>query len=523
MLRRGAAGSPVGGDGGRRRYVVAVPRVPLLSDSRLVVVAAPDDAVVVSPPPPPRDVVVDVGAAVREALRFPLAGDPLEAIVSPTARVTVVAEVPSLPLPSAPLDPRREALAATVGELRRLGVADFRQTILVAAGLARRPSRREVEALVPPPFAREFRGSVRVHDAEDPSLAELGAVDDVPLRVDRTLVETDAVVVVTAAESVLHGGPAALLAAGGPEALRAAGAQSLLRPSGSAGWRLALELERLLGGWVPLIGVSLTLHQPRLAEAVHGYPYDPASLERIARSPLTRLFRALPAPARVAALRSLPQSIAASAAFGGPPSVAHAEALLRAIELRSAVLDGPLDVVCLGIPRTTPHPPRERPNPLLVAYLGLGLALRLWRDVPPVVAGGTAILLHQFHRRFAHPTQQPYRAFFSATRSGPDPDTIAAAERLARDERSIEAYRAGRTCHPLLPFADWSACAGQIERLGAVLVAGCRDASAARQLGFVPTHGVGAALEMAEGRAGRRPRVGFLLSPPYFPLRVAGG
>ena len=54
-----------------------------------------------------------------------------------------------------------------------------------------------------------------------------------------------------------------------------------------------------------------------------------------------------------------------------------------------------------------------------------------------------------------------------------------------------------------------------------MLVAGCRDAVAARQLGFVPTHGVPAALEMAHGRAGGQARIGFLLSPPYFPIRVA--
>ena len=57
-------------------------------------------------------------------------------------------------------------------------------------------------------------------------------------------------------------------------------------------------------------------------------------------------------------------------------------------------------------------------------------------------------------------------------------------------------------------------------RLGAVVVAGCRDHVAARQLGFVPAHGVGAALEMVRGRTGETARVGFLLTPPYFPLRV---
>jgi hypothetical protein len=54
-----------------------------------------------------------------------------------------------------------------------------------------------------------------------------------------------------------------------------------------------------------------------------------------------------------------------------------------------------------------------------------------------------------------------------------------------------------------------------------VLVAGCTDAAAARQLGFVPAHGIPVALEMARGRHGDDARVGCLLSPPYFPLRVS--
>ncbi len=161
---------------------------------------------------------------------------------------------------------------------------------------------------------------------------------------------------------------------------------------------------------------------------------------------------------------------------------------------------------------------------MLAAYLGLAYALRLWRERPPVVDNGTLILVHRFRRHFSHPTQQPYRAFFQATRTGPDPDLIAAAERAAaEDEAAVRRYRAGRTCHPLLPFADWDACRPQAERLGAVLVAGCRDAAAARQLGFVPVHGMGAALDIARGLAADGARVGIVVAPPYFPLRVGGG
>src|SRR5204863_5879491 len=132
------------------------------------------------------------------------------------------------------------------------------------------------------------------------------------------------------------GGPAALLAAGGAEALRAANAESLLQTSGSSGWELAVAMERQIAARVPVIGLSLTLDRLRVAEAAYGYPYDPASLERIARSPFTHLFRLLPGPVRMRVIRSLPLGLGASAAYAGPPSVAHAEALLRAVEFRSA-------------------------------------------------------------------------------------------------------------------------------------------------------------------------------------------
>ena len=56
------------------------------------------------------------------------------------------------------------------------------------------------------------------------------------------------------------------------------------------------------------------------------------------------------------------------------------------------------------------------------------------------------------------------------------------------------------------------------QRLGAVLVAGCRDAQAARQIGLVPVHNLPTALEMARGRGARR--IGYLVAPPYFPVTV---
>jgi hypothetical protein len=504
--------------------VPPVRRVPLLYGSRLVVAGADEDAIVVAPPPPPEEPIADVGAAIRDALRFPLVGEPLVSLVPPRGRATIVVEPHVLPIPISPRDPRQAALVAAADELERLGVPTARQTILVAGGLGRRPGRRTLESLVLPEFTRRFHGELEVHDAEARDLVDVGAHDGVPLRINRALVETDAIVVVTAAETVLHGGPAALLAAAAAETQRAALAESLLETHLAPGWELALALERAVGARAPLIGASLTLDLPRLSGTLRGYPYDPEAVARIAGSRLAQAFTFLPAPLRARMLSSLPFELTASAAYAGPPSVAHAEALVRSVDTGSAALDEPLDAICMGIPRTTPFLPRERPNALVAATLGLGLALRLWRDAFPVREGGTAILVNPLRRRYTHPTQTPYRAFFQATRTGRDPEVLAAAERtVAADPRAIDAYRAGRTCHPRLPFADWDACRPALDRLGAVLVAGCRDSVAARQLGFVPTHGVPAALEMARGLGGGRPRIGFLLSPPYFPLRVGQG
>jgi Lactate racemase N-terminal domain len=500
-------------------------RVPLLAGSRLTVVEAPADSVVLRPPPP-EEPLADVGAAVREALRFPLAGRSLEQLVQPDGRATIVVEPPALPIPSAIRDPRQEALAAAVGELEDVGIPLRNQTILVAGGLARRVGAREVEGLVSPEVARRFAGKVEVHDAADPQLVEVGAAARVPLRVHKALVETDLVVVVSAAETVLHGGPAALLGAAEASAIRAAGAYSLLETAASLGWRISVELERALLRRVPVIGASLALNPPVVTGAFHGYPHDHRALERIAGSPVRLAFRVTPGGIRSRLLASIPRELTATAVLGGPPSVAHVEALLRGVEARAARLDEPLDAVVIGIPATTPHLPRERPNPVLAAYLGLGFALRLWRDAFPVADEGTAVLLSPFDRRFPHPTQSPYRPFFNAlrvlgSRAATEPQELAAAERAAAaDARAIAEYRSGRSTHPLQPFADWAACLPAVERLGSVLVAGCRDAVAARQFGFVPTRSLGAALAMARARAGGGARIGYLVAPPYFPIRT---
>ncbi|MDW8339065.1 MAG: lactate racemase domain-containing protein, partial [Thermoleophilia bacterium] len=374
----------------RRRFRLdtRVRRVPLLAGSRVVLVPASDEDVLLAPPPPAQ--AVDVPAAVRDALRFPLSGPPLEEVAPRGGRATVVVEPPALPLPGAQRDPRSDALAAVFRELERCAVPTERLTILVASGLARRFGRRELERLLPPSAARAFRGRVVLHDAEADDLAPLG--DGV--RANRALVESDLVVTVTAAETAAHGASGALV--GCCDALtirRSAGGLSLLEALGAPAWRASVEIERALAARAPVLGVSLVLDLPRLATGPRGYPHDRDTTRQVARSRARTAFSILPAPVRAAALERLGRRLEATAAFAGPPTVAHAEALVRGVELRGTPLQGPLDALVVGIPWLGPHLPRTGPNPITATLVALGLAVRQHRNTFPLRDGGTIVLL----------------------------------------------------------------------------------------------------------------------------------
>ena len=441
-----------------------MPRLPLLSGSRVTVVRC-DEGDALLAPPERLDPIADVVEAVHDALRYPLSGPPFAALAQRGGRATIVVDHPALPFPGADLDPRQEALAAVVAELELVGIPSEHQTILVAGGLERRAGHRRLETLLRPVPARNFRGTVAVHDCESEALKPLA--DGSGIRVAPELLDTDLILVVSAAESVLHGGPAALVAACDAATSRQATADSLLEPSRAQGWALGVAVEQHVGRRVPLLGISLVLDHPRLVGRFRGYPHDRSTVERLAGSPLRRLLNALPGSVRRSLLDGLAHEVAAVAVLAGPPSVAHAEALLRGIELRAARLDEPLDAIVLPVPWTAPHVPRDQVNPLTIAYAAFGVALRLWRDSFPVADGGTAVVLHAFGRAFGHGPGAPYRDLFHVLRDGHEPDRLATAEAAAaQDGRALAAYRSGRAPHPLLPYADWEACRPALERLG---------------------------------------------------------
>ena len=432
---------------------------------------------------------------MREALAFPLAGRPLEQLVRAGGTATVVIEQPSLPIPAArsargTRRSRRSPTSSTASASQQV-------TILVAGGLLRRTAPREIGLLVPPEFRRRFSGRVIVHDAEAEDLVDLGvsrqrhAARQPGARRDRPRRHRD------------RGRDRAARRARPPCSRRAAASrcapQARCRCSRRAPRRAGGSPSRSSGGSPsvsPITGVSLVAQPAARRRPVRRLPARPA--RRSSGMLGSRVRRALPvrarprAPARrSSACRASRRRRPCSAARprSRTPRRCCAARCFKGIELAE-----PVDALVIGIPPTTPFMPRERPNPVSAAYLGArpraaavaqhaaDRAGRHGDPRAPVPAALPAADADALPRALLRPAHRAATSARCATRSRPP----------RADTRAIADYRAGRACHPLQPFVEWSACDASAHRLGAVLIAGCRDAQSARQLGFVPVHGVSA-------------------------------
>jgi nickel-dependent lactate racemase len=126
--------------------------------------------------------LTDPGAAVRDALRRPIAGLPLRDRVAPEDDVVIVISDITRPVPN------RLLLPPIIDELHAAGVPDERITILNGTGLHRANTPAELEEML----GRELPARYRIvqHVARDRStLVEVGRVGGVPVEFARAYVD----------------------------------------------------------------------------------------------------------------------------------------------------------------------------------------------------------------------------------------------------------------------------------------------------------------------------------------------
>ena len=221
----------------------------------------------------------DVGAAVAEALPYPLRGS--RSRPRPARRSRTV-QPPALPLPTATM--RAGRLAAVLAELSGQGS----HGAVTSSSPAPRAPDGAVRVALRPDRARVSRSTV-VHDCEADNLRPI--VAETTARASTPLSRHRPVVAVGAAETVLHGGATALTDATTPWTMRAR-TVSLLEARSAASASRPLEAELVRS--VPLVGVSPVLDRPH-ATALPRLPVAPCP-EAVGFSP-----RRLPPPGAPAA------------------------------------------------------------------------------------------------------------------------------------------------------------------------------------------------------------------------------
>jgi nickel-dependent lactate racemase len=156
-------------------------RVELAYGRNGTAVEVPDSAEVIVPADEPG--LKDEAASIIAALRKPRAGRPLSDMAAGAEKVAVV--FPDLTRPM----PNRTVLPPLLAELARCGVTDDRITLLCATGTHRQATAAEMLELVGPEIVERY--AIVDHDANSAAHVEVGAVDGVPVLLQREYVEAD--------------------------------------------------------------------------------------------------------------------------------------------------------------------------------------------------------------------------------------------------------------------------------------------------------------------------------------------
>ena len=507
--------------------MAGVLRVPLHSGSRLPLVTVPDDAVLLAPPPPLEPARRRPRSRRRGASLPALRAGALGRRAARRSRDRRRRSRRRLPLPArrarpAPRRPRRRPRRARAA--RRAARAASPCSSPAASAVARADASSSV-LLRPRPRARASAAQIVVHDCEAEDLRHARARPDSVHRVNPVLVETDLVVTVGAGETVLHGGAGALVDACAPGTIRSAGAVSLLEAATRVRWRLASALESAARPEkCPSWG-------SRSCSTTRGSRASTAATRRtatsVARSPL-----AVPPPARTPRRRSSGDAsspgsrVSCGRSRSSPgrrasrtPRRSSAASTVRSIEIVAA-LRHDRRAAAVGGARSCRVAPL---NPVSAAALGLGhVAAPLARPPAP---------------RRGRDDRAPPPASARVTGDGPRRRTVRSSPRYAqRDGRRLRRGRGSRRARPAGAVGRTGAgprrtrgsrsptgrrAPPMLERAGRVIVAGCRDAGAARALGLVPSHNARRALDMARGARRRgRARPASCSAPPYPALVV---
>ncbi len=483
----------------------------------------PDDARILLPPIPLPS-LEPFAEACERALEEPMGGAALATWLGPNARVAVVIDDPSMPVPPTSRDCRREMLDAVLAQLSNHGVRSNRVTVLVANGLSRQWRQAELAEVFGPQANAEY--PLQSHDAEaGASLARLGEEPEGPVELNRAVVEADVVVHLNVVSMPLHAGLFGLVsgASGYRTARFLASPQVLtqdaapLRP-GSAYHRVHERVAGWLRKSVPVVQLTAVLNNELWNPALTALLRGEEGLTR----PL-QMWNALPAAVRHRAARLLKANYRPIAVMSGDPDAVSARALELFYRQHEVTCDGQADVLVFGLPDLGPSSVGAAQNPVLSAHLALGFISNLFTEKPVLREGGVLVFANPLAPVFDRRAHLPHEEFYEKVlRIERDP--VAIHERFepyfAGRPEFVSNYQRRFAFHGAHPLYAWYLTHAARRHAGRIIVAH-GDPRACARLGFTPAVDVEEALDKARDFLGdAKPQVSVMDLPPPFWVRA---
>lgn len=428
----------------------------------------------------------DPNGAIRRAFDEPLSSEPLSARLTPGMRLVIAVEALYHGSPASWFWLGR-VLNEVLTLARQRSVSKV--TVLLASGIHRRLFADEKKLLLGrcslPPDTR-----VVECDPEGPvPLRDVAEFEGRAINIHPEAADTDLLVTLAVTASPEGGGYSTLvLGLGGFANARAA----------TWGGRGALAaLGARIEARVPTFAIEVVL------DSAHTNPQhdflamnedDLTSAQRVQLKGFSHLPK--PAASRLAADAS--KSALLAVYCGGTASV-RAAAHKRFLEQHLVPLTHPADVLVTGLPAVGPFNTRATLNPLLVKHLLQAWLLGMYAGGPPLVNGGTVILLHPCTNRFDHQQHTAHINFFNTVLPhARTPEEFAAAEReFVRDPALLTAFRTGHAYHPGHPFLLWRQAYETNPFVGRVIVVGADNESVPQLLGYETASSVAEALYRA--------------------------
>ena len=338
------------------------------------------------------------------------------------------------------------------------------------ARAARRP--RELEALAPAVGARDFRGTVVVHDCDERRAASRSSstARDAGARHPRARRDRP--------RRLRDGGrdrpsTAAPARSSAPAPRRTIASRrrrpSLLEPRSRRPACSRAGSQRALARRSAVVGVSIVLDHPRLTGRYRGYPSSTRRARRLARSPLRRLSQRAAglAPRRGAARSSRASSPPSRSSPARPPSRMPRRCCAAIALARRSGSTAPLDTIVVAAPVGARRTSRaSRSNPITAAAIAASASRCGSGGTRPRSRGRHGRPAAPISRRtFGHGRRRPYRALFHVLREGADRGRARRRPSGCGGGRAARARRVparARTASAA-PFADWASCAPALD------------------------------------------------------------